>query len=150
MTESSIYPLKFLCCLENVHVISRALEVLPHQKVYVESCRNENTRPPSTIYSVVEAAIHDPLLPAKLTFMLSVAEELQPFLAQFQTDSPMFPFLGTALENLLRSLISKIVKKEVMMAADSPLKLIKVHMGQSSNILGAPKMDLGFATRNAL
>lgn len=152
ITESNIYPLKFCAVrwLENVRVISRALEVLPYLKVYVESCRNENKRPTSASYGVVETAIRDPLLPAKLTFMLSVAEELQPFLAQFQTDSPMFPFLGTALENLLRLLMSRIVKKEVMMAADSPLKLVKVDMDQPANILGTPKIDLGFATRNAL
>lgn len=113
ITESNIYPLKFCAVrwLENVRVIYRALEVLPYLKVYVESCRQENKRPTSASYGVVETAIRDPLLPVKLTFMLSVAEELQPFLAEFQTDAPMFPFLGTALENLLQSLMSKIVKK---------------------------------------
>lgn len=44
ITESNIYPLKFCAVrwLENVRVISRALEVLPYLKVYVESCRQEN------------------------------------------------------------------------------------------------------------
>nr|XP_054921779.1 uncharacterized protein LOC129382223 [Dermacentor andersoni] len=152
ITGSNIYPLKFCSVrwLENVRIISRALEVLPYLKVYVESCRNENKRPTSASYGVVETSIHDPLLSAKLTFMLCIAEELQPFLAQFQTDSPVLPFLGTALENLLRSLMSRIVKKEVMMAADSPLKLIKVDMDQHANVLATPKIDLGFATKNAL
>ncbi|KAH6921312.1 hypothetical protein HPB50_027699 [Hyalomma asiaticum] len=70
-------------------------------KMYVESCRNENKQPTSNSCTVVETAICDPLLCAKLTFMLSVAEELQPFLAQFQSNAPMLPFLGTALEKLL-------------------------------------------------
>lgn len=60
-------------------------------------------------YCVVETAIRDPLLFEKLTFMLGIAEELQMFLTQFQTDSPMLPFPGTAVENLLRSLMSRIV-----------------------------------------
>ncbi|XP_049522642.1 uncharacterized protein LOC125945108 [Dermacentor silvarum] len=152
ITGSNVYPLKFCAVrwLENVSVISRALEVLPYLKVYIESCRNENKRPTSASYGVVETAIRDPLLSAKLTFMLRIAEELQPFLAQFQTDLPMLPFLGTALENLLRSLMSRIVRKEVMMAADSPLKLIKVDMDQPANVVATPKIDLGFATKNAL
>ncbi|XP_049518510.1 uncharacterized protein LOC125943340 [Dermacentor silvarum] len=152
ITGSNVYPLKFCAVrwLENVSVISRALEVLPYLKVYIESCRNENKRPTSASYGVVETAIRDPLLSAKLTFMLRIAEELQPFLAQFQTDLPMLPFLGTALENLLRSLMSTIVKKEVMMAADSPLKLINVDMDQPANVVATPKIDLGFATKNAL
>ncbi|XP_070386228.1 uncharacterized protein [Dermacentor albipictus] len=83
ITGSNIYPLKFCSVrrLENVRVISRALEVLPHLKVYVESCQNENKRPTSASYGVVETSIQDPLLSAKLTFMLCIAEELQPFLA---------------------------------------------------------------------
>nr|XP_050024822.2 uncharacterized protein LOC126519248 [Dermacentor andersoni] len=66
ITGSNIYPLKFCSVrwLENVRVISRALEVLPYLKVYVESCRNENKRPTSASYSVVETSIHDPLLSA--------------------------------------------------------------------------------------
>ncbi|XP_075534296.1 uncharacterized protein LOC142568085 [Dermacentor variabilis] len=51
---------------------------------------------------------------------------------------------------LLEFLRAIMVKKEVMMAADSPLKLIKVDMDQHANVLVTPKIDLGFATKNAL
>ncbi|KAH6947448.1 hypothetical protein HPB50_019037 [Hyalomma asiaticum] len=110
----------------------------------------DNKQPISASYAVVETAIRDPLLCAKLTFMLSVAEELQPFLAQFQSEAPMLPFLGTALKKLLRSLMSKTVKRAVLMAVHSPLKLLKVNMDLPVNIFPAPKIDLGFAAKNAL
>lgn len=118
--------------------------------MHIESRRYENKQPTSASYSVVETAIRDPLLSAKLTFMLGIVEELQPLLTQFQTDSPMLPFLGTALENLLRSLMNRIVKKEVMVAADSLLKLIKIDMDQPVNIVATPKIDFGFAMKNVL
>ncbi|XP_065298163.2 uncharacterized protein [Dermacentor albipictus] len=63
ITGSNIDPLKFCSVrwLETVCVISGALEVLPYLKLYVESCRNENKRPTSGSYGVVETPIHDPL-----------------------------------------------------------------------------------------
>lgn len=51
ITGSNVYSLKFCAVqwLENVSVISRALEVLPYLKAYIESCQNKNKRPTSAI-----------------------------------------------------------------------------------------------------
>ncbi|KAH7953324.1 hypothetical protein HPB49_007171 [Dermacentor silvarum] len=37
-----------------------------------------------------------------------------------------------------------------MRAVDSPFKLIKVDMDQPANVVATPKIDLGFAMKNAL
>lgn len=114
-------------------------------KVLIESCQNENKRLTSANYTVVKKAIRDPLLCTKLTFMLSVAEELEPFLVQFQSDTSMLPFLGISPETLLRFLMSRIIKKE-MRTGNSPLKSMRIDMDQPVSIFSAPKIDLGFAT----
>ena len=42
-------------------------------------------------------ALKDKLLPAKLAFLKSLAEDVEPFLRDYQCDLPMAPFLFEAL-----------------------------------------------------
>lgn len=65
---------------------------------------------------VKEAVPHQVLL-AKLASALSIAEELEPFLREFQTDEPMVPFLSAAPKSILPSPLSRISKKEVLNGA---------------------------------
>lgn len=87
------------------------------------------------------------LLSAKLAFVLSIAGEMEPFLAEFQTNKPMTPFLSTALDGILRSLLARIVKKEVLDAADAPSKLLKVDFERTDNFVESAAFDVGFATK---
>ena len=48
----------------------------------------------------------DKLILAKLHFFKCIAGELQPFLANYQTDMPMVCFLATDLSTLLRALMT--------------------------------------------
>ncbi|KAH8034074.1 hypothetical protein HPB51_019429 [Rhipicephalus microplus] len=125
-TGSALFPLKFCAVrwLENGKVIIRALELLPNLLKFVEGSVKAKKQPTCSSYSAVANAVRDQLLPVKLAFMLSICEELEPFLAEFQTDNPMVPFISTALHNILRSLLARIVKKEVHVAADTPAKLL--------------------------
>ncbi|CAN7984064.1 unnamed protein product [Ixodes hexagonus] len=82
--------------------------------------------------------------------MLSIAEELEPFLAEFQTDKPMVPFLSTALDNVLRSLLARILKKEILSAADTPSKLLKVDLQKPENCIAVAAFDVGCAAKNEL
>lgn len=88
--------------LENIRVVFRAPQVLLHHKVYAESCGKKTKKPACASYSIIENAVRDPMLSPKLTLLLAIAEELQPFMGEFQTESPMFPFFGAALEDLFR------------------------------------------------
>lgn len=71
-------------------------------------------------------------------------------MAEFQTDNPMVPFLSTALHNILRSLLARIVKKEVLVAADTPAKLLKIDLEKLENCIPVPTFDIGFAAKNEL
>lgn len=48
------------------------------------------------------------------------------------------------------AIINEQNSKEVVMAADSPLNLLKIDMGQRVNVVATPKIDRGFAAKNAL
>ncbi|KAH6933564.1 hypothetical protein HPB50_016336 [Hyalomma asiaticum] len=153
LTGCSKFPMKFCAVrwLENSTVICRALEILPHLIVFVQQCKEKaHKRPTCSSYKVVEEAVSDELLSAKLAFALSIAEELEPFLREFQADKPMIPFLSAALESILRSLLSRIVKREVLDAADTIAKLMKIDVSIPENAVNVAAFDLGFSTKNEL
>lgn len=150
-TVRTLFPLKFCAVrwLENGEVITRALQVLPNWAKFVECSKKANKRPTCSSYSTIVIALGDQLLPAKLAFMLSIAEELEPFLAEFQTDKPMVPFLSTALYDVLRFLLARILKKETLNAANTPLKLLKVDLDKPENCIAVAAFDVGFAARTS-
>ncbi|KAH9383564.1 hypothetical protein HPB48_025165 [Haemaphysalis longicornis] len=90
------------------------------------------------------------MLPVKLAFMLSVSEELEPFLAEFQSVKPMLPFLASTLDCLLRSLLSLIVLKEKLNAADTFSKLLNIDLDNSDNMIAVASFDIGLAAKSEL
>ena len=76
---------------------------------------------------ISKKATDDPLVPVKLTFFQEIASKLNSFLLVIQTDKPMIPFLVEVLENLLRTVLAKFIKKDVQTAC-STLKLIEMNI----------------------
>ena len=68
----------------------------------------------------------DPVMLAKLHFFNSVAKQLIPFLTRFQTDTPMVSFLAGELQGMLKELMARIMKKEVLASANTAQKLVKL------------------------
>lgn len=62
----------------------------------------------------------------------------------------MLPFLATALDNILRSLLGRIVKKEVLNGVDTFSKLLKLDLEKPKNIISAPAFDIGFSAKMEL
>lgn len=143
-TGSTLFLLKFCSVrwLENGKALARALQVLPNVVKYVEHVKKEKKPPTCGSYAHVVMAVKDEMLPVKLAFMLSVSEELGPFLAEFQTEKPMLPFLATALDGLLRSLLGRIVLKEKLDAAGTFSKLMKIDLENPNNIIGIAAFDI--------
>uniref|UniRef100_A0A131YS16 Uncharacterized protein n=1 Tax=Rhipicephalus appendiculatus TaxID=34631 RepID=A0A131YS16_RHIAP len=146
-------PLKFCAVrwLENSSSICRALEILLHLIVFVLQCKEKGTkRPTCSSYKVIEEAVSDELLSAKLAFALSIAEELEPFLCEFQIDKLTVPFLSAALEGILRSLVSRILKKKVLDCANTPSTLTRIDFDIPENAINVAAFDVGFSTKTEL
>ncbi|KAH8026391.1 hypothetical protein HPB51_020375 [Rhipicephalus microplus] len=62
----------------------------------------------------------------------------------------MLPFLATALDGLLRSLLGRIVLKEKLDAAGTFSKLIKIDLENPNNIIGIAAFDIGLAAKSEL
>lgn len=83
VTGSTKFPLRF--CkhpwLENLPVAERAQEVWPHIVKYVQSAQAKTVTCPHTkSFQTVCDCIADKLISCKMSFFISVAKQVQPFL----------------------------------------------------------------------
>ena len=74
----------------------------------------------------VKAVCSDPLTVTKIAFFASVAAMLEPFLKEFQTAAPMASFLYDDIADILRSILSWFVKRDVLEAAKNIVQLTKI------------------------
>ena len=149
-TDSDVMPLKF--CnhrwLENVPVCERAINLLPSLTKYVAAVASKTCTDPGTkSFSIISQALKDPLLPAKLAAFLSIANLLQPFLATFQTDTPMIPFLHTEVEKVMKGLMERFVKPALLSAAKT---CTSIDITKDNNLCSYDKIDIGFSANKIL
>nr|CAD7406154.1 unnamed protein product [Timema cristinae] len=90
----------------------------------------------------------DPFLKCKLAFCKTIADECQPFLQRFQTSKPMTPYLFEAVEKLLRYLMNRCVKPDLMKCTGP--KLLSIDTKKSENLILSKNIDIGFATKRLL
>ena len=135
--------------VDNVRVIEKNLELLPHVKTFV-SIFTSKTAPDTISFVKVKAACSDKLYEAKLKFFLSVANQLKPFLTCFQTDKPMMPFMAGELFNIIRGLAQCFVKRSVLEGAKSLTKLLTVDFTKEENCLSCLDVDIGFGAKAPL
>ena len=74
-------------------------------------------RPKTKSYEVVRECLKDPCFVAKLHFFKCIANQLQPFLAKYQTSKPMLPFLSDDLCMIIRSLMRRFIKSDILQDA---------------------------------
>nr|CAD7457966.1 unnamed protein product [Timema tahoe] len=84
----------------------------------------------------------------KLAFCKTIADECQPFLQRFQTSKPMTPYLFEAVEKLLRYLMNRCVKPDLMKCTGP--KLLSIDTKKSENLILSKNIDIGFATKRLL
>lgn len=144
---SSKFPKKFCAVrwLQNIEVSQRALDILPDLETYVTNIKNTPRKPSSYSFELVEKLLNDKFLKAKLAFFQTVASEIEPFLKAYQSDAPLGPFLYTDLNNILKLLLSRFIKPEIMVGDISKLNIM-----DKDNSIGAKKINLGYMTRQAL
>lgn len=87
------------------------------------------------------------MLPVRLTFFCVLAEEVEPFLRKFQSQEPMAPFLYSELNALLASLLSRIVKKDVM---EKETSVFSIKLDEPKNLIAAKDFKFGFSVKAEL
>ena len=90
----------------------------------------------------------DPLIPLKLQFFEGIASELNSFLITFQSDKLMIPILVETLEELLKLLCAKFIRKDTLDAAHTTYALLKIDVTDTSNHRSVSDVDLGFTVKH--
>jgi len=148
------YPLKFCKTrwVENLPVAQRLVHVLPYLRKYVDAAEGGAVPKPDTQpYKIVKDwCKNDILLEAQLAFYISVTKEVTPFLKLYQTDKPMVTFLAQDLFELLKSLMQRFVKPDVMKKATTCSKLLDIKVKDSKSLLAPAKVHIGFTTENII
>lgn len=132
------FPLKFCKTrwVENVPVLERAISLLNNLAKYVKAVYESKCPDPSTkSFEAVKEATNDPLIFAKLHFSLSVSKQVTCFLLFYQTNKPVLPFLANDLFNLLKSIMARFVKRDIMDKVTSIEKLLKVKVSNKDSHL---------------
>lgn len=79
-----------------------------------------------------------------------MAKQINPFLTAFQTDRPMLPCMSLSLYTLLKSLLNRFIKSELVIEATSPLKILKLKPTDKEQQLDYQKVDVGFVAQQML
>ena len=125
----------------------RAMDIWPNVCVYVKAVsvkRNDYTEPSSKSYRVVKDAVADRLMLSKLAAFMSIARQLQPYLTAFQSDNPLMPFVCGELSSIVRALMKRIVKPDILDEATSTTRLLAVKYKESASCLRPQKFDVGY------
>ena len=96
---------------------------------------SKSQHPKSKCYQTLVEHHLDKCIPIKLQFFQDIAAQIKGFLQKFQTNKPMVPFLESALVDLLHTMMKMVVKPEVLDEANSSLKLAKLDLSNSENLL---------------
>ena len=85
-----------------------------------------------------------------MQFALSVSKQGTSFLQFYQTDKPVLPFIADDLFALLKSLMMRYVKKEIMDSVKSIDKLLKVDVSDKETHATYNVIDVGFVSEKKL
>ncbi|XP_070398050.1 uncharacterized protein [Nothobranchius furzeri] len=152
LTASAKFPLAFCShrWLENLPVAERALEMWASLTMYLDAVRTRKLPNPGTAsFDTLETAQKDPLILAKLHFYIAVTRTFAPFLTRYQTDEPVMPFLATDLAELMKSVLRRFVKREILKDI-SPLQLVKLDVGDKNNWVPLQDVTLGLGAESVL
>ena len=137
--------------LENVEPAQRILDILPNIEAFCSATKKKTvSQPSSKSFKDVVSMLRDPLLRSKLEFFVCLARDVEPFLSLYQTDRPMVPFLFDDLTYLLKSLMKRIVKPEVISESTELKNVCSVNVKEKENLRDPSKVDIGFCARRSV
>lgn len=144
------FPRKFCSTrwVENSEVMIRDKTLLPHMKSYVLAVQKKP--PQSKRFKIVEEFLKDPLLEAKLPFLICISVDLEKFLTSYQTNKPLLPFLYHDLYVLTNDLLSRVLKSDVMKKVKTANDLLRIDLDNKNNLCLPSQVDIGISASSNL
>jgi hypothetical protein len=114
----------------------------PAVNKYVNTVKSSKEKPTYKSFNDILNAVNDKTFLTKMFVFESVALHLQPFLKVFRSDVPLAPFLCEQLEKVIRNMLNRFVKPEVI--PKTITKLLKLDVENTDNCVSNTKVFLGF------
>jgi hypothetical protein len=149
VTKSTMFPLKFCRTrwTENVLVGTRAIQIFDDLVKYVKAVQSKDLkRPENSCFGTLESLLggsasrRDRLL-AHLHLFVSLGNDMETFLKDFQSPEPMAPFLFGALQNLLKTLMGRFMKPKVL--EEGKLVFHRLNPNDKEFHMEPQKVDIG-------
>lgn len=106
--------------------------------------------PKTTTAATVLAACEDKSTKCKLALFSFVVNDTEPFVKNFQTAAPMAPFLYEDLTMMLRTIMTRFIKEEVLEAEKFSSQLVKIDVKQKNVHRSYKEVDIGVAAKWAI
>jgi hypothetical protein len=123
----------------------RFQQIADHLRLFVKKCDDSRTKELSSFKTLKSAFEGDIFLDAKVAFFISISKQVEPFLEKFQSAKPMAPFLYCELRLMLRNLMDRFVKPELLQVTTD--KLPFTDLATPTNWLPHDKIKVGFETK---
>lgn len=134
--------------LENAGPAQRAVDILPNLVAFCSAVKNKTiTEPTCKSFKDVMKMLGDPLLKTKLEIFISIAKVVEPFLSRYQTDRPMIPFLFDDLGDLMKTLMQKVLKCDIVGTTTSIQNAMLVNLHSSENFVDPSEVKIGFCAK---
>ena len=152
VTGSTIFPLQFcgVRWVENCSVAERAILIWENIKKYVYFIASgpKKNIPKCASFKTVSVAVNEPLTCARLQLFINTSKVVEPFLRKFQTNKPMAPFLAEDIYKILKDLMERFIKEEML--SNSISSLIEVDVENTKNHVENKKVKIGYAAKTCL
>ena len=102
----------------------------------------------NTSYDHLCNAVKDWLVPVKLLFFKEIAKKLNECLVVFQTDKPMAPFFMKILEDLIKTIMGKFIRKGLRDKSCS--EMAKLDFSDVKNQKPTHLVNLGFTVNHEI
>ena len=112
--------------------------------------QNVVPNPGTSSYDTVARSVIDSTITVKLTVFVSIASQLQPFLTVYQTNRPMVPFIADDLSELLKGLLKRYTKADVLKDISMTRLSVLAQNDADESHCPASKIDIGIVAEQLL
>ncbi|RXN05329.1 hypothetical protein ROHU_033474 [Labeo rohita] len=131
------------------HLQQEHAEAFGGSQLIVVVTQKNLPNPRTSSYDCLAVARNDPLIMAKFHFFMALSRTFTPFLTKYQTDEPVLPFISQDLTVLIKSLLKRFIKSEVLHNI-TPLQLVKLDTGDMAARIQLKNVDIGLGAEAVL
>jgi len=133
-------------------VNTRILQLFPALEKYMKDMTKNSNTPKSIAYGrIIQGVIQDKYKTlTQLDFLSNVTSLFTDFLTCFQTSAPMIHVLHEEMFAMVKTIMNRFVKSEVMQSVSGTKQLLTVKYDDLGNQLSGNKLSVGLQTREIL